>query len=99
MNRVYGCIRNENQQAAEALAQHLRNGDLKLVRSRYGKLAAGFTSYDVQRMRWSGLAKEHQVQYAVDTLEYNGWIRVMPPEPTRGRPAVRWEINPAIYHS
>jgi len=90
MNRVYGSVKSPEQLAEAALAEHIKDGSLK----------DGFTIYDVERPCWKGLSKMYATG-AVYSLEQLGWLRLLPADNKgkRGRPTLRWEINPKLKQS
>lgn len=82
--RCYGLLADGGLRAAQALADRVRKG----------KLVTGFTARDVRRNQWRHLTTEEAVQAALDWLEDENWLQGEPTEPVRGRPTVRYFINP-----
>ncbi|TXL78257.1 DUF3987 domain-containing protein [Vineibacter terrae] len=86
--RCYGLVLDRGQRAAQTLAKRLEQG----------KLADGFTAYDVRHQGWRGLKADSEAQAALNYLEGAHWLRAKAtaPGPDGGRPTVRYRINPAI---
>lgn len=86
--RIYHMAIDIREDAVKSLAIKLSAGELQ----------DGFTERDVYRNNWSNLNDPELVAAACGELELAGWIRKMPREkaPTGGRPAARYQINPAV---
>jgi len=86
--RCYGLLMDDGLRAAQALAEKLRQRQLE----------NGFTARDVRRNQWRSLTTDQSVQAALDWLEDEGWLRsyAREHENGRGRPTIRYEINPNI---
>ena len=91
--RVYSCIVTPQLRAARELAD-------KIKRRKVG--ADGFFSCrDVYTKGWSGLDLPEAAKQAAEVLQDAGWLRVSDGESSdllgRGRPAIRYEINPGVW--
>ncbi len=88
MHRVYDCIRTSIQKAEAALAKRITDQDLK----------SGFTERSVRRKGWRDLSNSDCIELASESLAERGWLREIPqpPNPGRGRPTTKWEINPSL---
>jgi hypothetical protein len=84
--RCYALLKGLEFEAAQALSRKIKQGALE----------DGFTARDVRRPQWTKPTEEDRVSSALGWLEDANVIRKMPPAPGRGRPTVRYEINPAI---
>ena len=86
MERVYACAKSPEQRALHALAEHIRQGDLR----------GTFRLRDVRRKHWADLGETRLIECAADVLVERGWAREMEAEKntTGGRPTERWEISP-----
>ena len=90
MNRIYACIKSPSQRAEEALAARLKEGKIK----------NGFTVREITRKCWSYLSDSQTVTFALETMEELGWVRaVTGGSAGRGRPTLKWEINPKLRQS
>ena len=86
--RVYGCIKSPGQKTLEVLAGHLIAGELQ----------DGFSARDVSRNGWALLSDSQTVEYSLQDFEELGWVRIIatPELRRRGRPTIRYEVNPAV---
>jgi hypothetical protein len=86
--RMYGCLVSPEMAAARELARHLA----------LGELPGTFTTRDVYRRGWTGLAQPDHVRNALELLADSGWVRQLEivPTLTGGRPTEQWECNPRI---
>jgi hypothetical protein len=87
MHRVYESVLTPTQIAERALVEHLTGGHL----------TNGFSIRDIRRKHWTGLTSPDDIEMALDNLEDKGWVRaVEQAAKTRGRPTVKWDINPNL---
>lgn len=85
--RIYAEGGNQTIENARTIERHIRRG----------ALADGFTTREVRRKGWAGLASREAVEEALEALEDHGHIRKEPSAPdSTGRPTTRYRINPAI---
>lgn len=90
--RVYSCIISPQLRAARVLAD-------KIKQKKVG--ADGlFSCRDVYLNGWACLESPEAVKRAPEVLEDAGWVRGLTtvPGPRGGRPADRYEVNPAVHH-
>ncbi len=82
-NRVYSLVSNAGVIGA------------KIILNRESKLPNLFTSRDIQRKGWAGLATHSDVQDAIDLLLEHRWIFAEPIDTTKqgGRPSIRYTWN------
>jgi Protein of unknown function (DUF3987) len=91
--RCYGLLTGAGLLATQKLAEKIKLG--KLSESKYPK---GFTARDVYRHNWQGLRDDNVVQAALNWLEGENWLYgVRTQEGNRGRPTVRYFINPRVF--
>jgi putative DNA primase/helicase len=83
--RVYQSVTSEGLKAARALLRKLRAG----------RLASRFTSRDVYRSAWAGLADREAVEEALAILENHGWVR-RTVIATGGHPKTEYLAHPSI---
>ncbi len=95
--RVYSCIVTPQIRAARELADRLKR---KRIRNKDGGFD-WFAARDVYLNGWSGLDKPEAVKAAAEVLQDAGWVRPAGGESSdplgRGRPANRYEVNPAVW--
>jgi hypothetical protein len=85
--RCYGLLRDNGLQAAQALTERLKRGELK----------TGFTVREVRRHGWTGLKTEKAVEAALEWLEDANWVRgERSASGQLGRPTVRYDIHPDL---
>ncbi len=84
--RIYAPALAPASGAAQALAEHIRRGDLERE----------FALRDVQRPQWSGLSGREEIAQGLELLEELDWVRTVE-EPTAGRPRTRYTVNPRLF--
>ena len=90
MWRIYSCVVSPQIKAAQDLAAKLKQRNVFVDGS--------FCCRDVYLKGWSGLDSPATAKQAIEVLVDAGWIRPLPDkrEPTGGRPADRYQINPKV---
>jgi putative DNA primase/helicase len=89
--RVYSCIVSPQLRAARDLAD-------KIKQKKVG-VDGFFSCRDVYLKGWSRLDSPDAVKQAAEVLQDAGWVRdvTTEPGPGGGRPANRYQVNPAVY--
>jgi putative DNA primase/helicase len=82
--RAYGAVTAPEVAAARAVLYRLRKGDLPVT----------FSSRDVWRPGWAGLADRETVRAALTLLCEFGWLRASEERDTGGRPATVYAAHP-----
>lgn len=85
-SRIYKLVLGAGLAPAVALAEKVRNKELK----------DGFTVREIHQKGWSYLTRKDAVTEAVETLVEKNWLRLASPDGARGRPTLRYEINPKV---
>jgi hypothetical protein len=83
-----------------AIDQADDNAKTILNKIKLGKLSDGFGTRDVLQGGWTGLDSLEKVKSAVNRLIDYGWLKQKKTKPKEigGRPSIRYEINPIIFH-
>jgi putative DNA primase/helicase len=84
--RIYGAVIMAEVVAATEILKHIRKTELK----------DGFTSRDVHRPRWTGLADIEAVREGLRLLVDHRYLRVEKIQ-TEGRDRLAYQINPAAF--
>ena len=86
--RAYGAALDQPAIAAKTLCHKIKKGEL----------GREFSIREVYRKKWTGLTDEKSVRDALEVLEENGWVRVLPVSttPAGGRPTERFLVNPKV---
>ena len=84
--RVYGDAGLPNaERTARKIARAIKSGEF----------SGSFSVREVCRKKWQDLKKSAEVRVAIAVLVECGWVK-QDLQPTNGRTAERWDINPAI---
>ncbi len=85
---------------SSALDQTDANAKTILTKIESGKLSDGFGTRDIVRGGWTGLDSLDNVKAALTRLIDYGWLKQVTtkPESIGGRPSVRYQVNPIIFH-
>jgi putative DNA primase/helicase len=88
--RVYSCVSSPHMRAARELVAKIKARKIGADGSFYAR--------EVYRSGWAGLDTPELVRAATEALQDAGWIRELKSEVavTGGRPANRFEVNPAV---
>jgi hypothetical protein len=81
--RVYASTALDSAEAARLIWRRVRKGDLQ----------SGFTTRDIRRKEWSGLADKTRIDAGLEMLADVDWLRSVPIA-TGGRPSTAHHINP-----
>jgi len=84
--RIYGLVEAAKVTTARMVSRRLAER----------KLDDGFTVRDMVRKQWSGVTTAMQAETALAILEENGHLQSQDDINTRGRPTVRYFVNPQI---
>jgi len=87
--RIYGCRKASNADAAKAI----------LDRVKHNYLGEGFTVRMIRENGWSGLKEQEEVVEGLKLLCTANWLKseVVGPGPQGGRPSIIFHISPACY--
>jgi len=86
MRRVYACVRTPEEKALDSMVDRILRSDLQ----------DGFTTRDVVRKRWAGLAAAETIDGTLVTLYQMGWVVSALKSGSVGKPTTRWYLNPAL---
>jgi putative DNA primase/helicase len=84
--RIYGLAVNNKGQVAKLLLDKIKAG----------KLDNPFTTRNIKRVHWQGLADDSAINMALNTLTENEYLRAVDVKKPIGRPTVEYHINPKI---
>ena len=76
---------------ARELAKHLRECEPSKTFD-----PENFTVRDIRQRQWRHLKTDEAINAALDWLDGEGWIRQKPMVEKRGRPTVRYQVNPCV---